>query len=198
RFVRSEHSVRLDTRVRLGGMRLPLQAGLRLEERKDGTKIREWVLRSSVVAGRAALTAELGELRATRASGPVVDFDDGMRFAVLANARLGGINLRSDARFRLSGPRTGLESVTVLAEKDLTERSEIEERIEYYRREGRTDFRLGYSHEFDRLALAADARIGSDGSIGAGVSLAFSCGPRPSGGFHMSRERLARTGSAQV
>src|SRR5690606_26115558 len=36
RFVRSEHSVRLDTRVRLGGMRLPLQAGLRLEERKDG------------------------------------------------------------------------------------------------------------------------------------------------------------------
>ena len=197
-FVRSEHSVRLDTRVRVGGIRLPLQAGLRLEDRKDGTKIREWVLRSSVVAGRAALTAELGELRTTRASGPVVDFDDGMRLGILANLRLRGISLRSDARFRLSGPRTGFESVTVIAEKDLTDRSEIEGRIEYYRLEGRTDFRLGYSHEFDRLALAADARIGSDGSIGAGISLAFSIGPRPNGGFYVSRERLARTGSAQV
>src|SRR5690606_33375023 len=82
--------------------------------------------------------------------------------------------------------------------KDLTERSEIEGRIEYYSLEGRTDFRIGYSHEFDRLALAADARIGSDGSIGACISLSFSICPRPSGGFHVSRELLALTGSAEV
>lgn len=197
-YVSSEHSLRIDTRLRLGRMRMPVQAGFRLEDRHDGTRITEWLLRGSIVGGRMALTAELGHLETDSPYGPHAGTDDGMRLGVLANARLGGISLRSDARFRLSGPRQGFESFSLIAEKDLTERSELQGRIEYHRFEGRTDFRLAYSHEFDRLAIAADGRLGSDGSVGAGLSVAFSLGPRPGGGIHMSHERLARTGSAQV
>jgi hypothetical protein len=197
-YVSSEHSLRIDTRLRVGGMRLPLQAGFRLEDRHDGTRITEWLLRSSIVSGRVALTAELGELRTASPYGPQAAADDGLRLGVLANARFGGLSLRSDARFRLSGPRQGFESFSLIAEKGLTERSDLQGRIEYFRLEDRTDFRLAYSHEFDRFAIAADGRVGSDGTVGAGLSLVFSLGPRPGGGLYMSRERLARTGSAQV
>jgi hypothetical protein len=58
---------------------------------------------------------------------------------------------------------------------------------------------LGYVRRFDRLALTATGEAASDGSVAAGLNLAFSLGPDPrSGGFRMTADKLAARGSALV
>lgn len=58
---------------------------------------------------------------------------------------------------------------------------------------------LNYVRRFDRLALTASAEAATDGSVAAGLNLAFSLGPVPkSGEVHLSAEKLASRGTALV
>jgi hypothetical protein len=121
-----------------------------------------------------------------------------MRLGLLANTRIGKTNLRGEAEFYLTGPSKGLQTASLVGEIPLGERSDLRAEIAYQQSYSRTDFDLGYVRTFDRFALQADGRISSDGTVGAGISLAFSLGPKPGGGVRFSSEKLARTGETAV
>jgi hypothetical protein len=195
--VRNESRLTLDTSLKLGRIFVPLQLGLRHETLRDGSKVNEWLMRGSLSLPRVSLTAELGQVKTERPYGPPAA-EDGMRLGLLANTRIGKTSLRGEAEFYLSGLSRGLRTASIVGEIPLGERSDLRAEVAYQKSYSRTDFDLGYIRTFDRFSLQADGRISSDGSVGAGISLAFSMGPKPGGGVRFSSEKLARTGETAV
>jgi hypothetical protein len=197
--VRSESSFGVTTSLKLGRLSLPLEAEFRREGWRDGSTVNEWLIRASIARAGLSVTAALHHLWTEGAQGPAAESESGYRFSLLANTRIGKVSLRGDARFRLSGARKGFETAKVVGELPLTDRSNLRAEIEHQAQGGRIDFRLGYSREFKRFSLEAKGGVASDGTIGFGLSLAFSMGPDPTGGgIRFSHERLARTGQTAV
>ena len=197
--VRGEMSFDASTSLKLGHIQVPLEVTGRREVRADGTKVNEWLIRSSLMLRKISLTAELGKFWTERPYGPQQDFNDGTRLNLLAHARIGRVDVRGEAQFRLSGPRKGLDTASIIGEIPLGTRSDLRASIEYHKLYDRADFSLGYVRTFDRFSLQANGRIGTDGTVGAGLSLAFSMGPDPlNGGVRFSSEKLAQTGQTAV
>lgn len=186
-----------DTDLNIGGKRFPVQAGWRQTVARNGTKVNEWLLRSSLPLRGLSLTAELVK---RQSSGPKADhLNDGMRLNLLANTRLGGVRLRGNARFRLSGIGKGLDTAEVVAERALTRRSDLRASVAYQGSNRSFDFGLGYVRHFERFALRGDATYSSRGNVGLGLSLAMSFGPDPvGGGWRASADKLAQFGEAAV
>ena len=177
---------------------MPIGIGARRELQKDGSTVNEWLIRGSLITPKISFTAELDKKWTEKTYGPPAP-DDGLQLDLLANTRIGKASLRGEARFRLSGANTGLYTASLIGEIPLTERSDLQAQIQYSANPGRTDFDLGYIRTFKRFSLQADGRVGTDGTFGVGVSLAFSMGPDPvNGGVRFSSEKLARTGQTGV
>jgi hypothetical protein len=141
----------------------------------------------------ASLRAEFR--RESDGAGP----DGVTRLRLLASRRLFGLPLRAGADFLLDGPVKGLERARLSTGKRLDDKSDLNFEAEYETASGTTDFTLGYTRDFRAFSLRADASYGTNGAIGANVSLAFSLGPDPvKGGVRMTSQRLARNGQASV
>lgn len=191
--VRYRGGLRADTSLKMGKFVLPVQAGISRIERRDGTKVNQWLIGSSAQVLGTSLRAELRGETGSGAS------DSRTRLRLLANRRLFGLPLRAGADFNLSGPDKGLDSARISTGKRLDDKSDINFEAEYEKSTDTTDFTLGYTRDFKRFSLRADASYRTDGTIGANLSLAFSLGPDPvRGGVRMTSERLARTGQASV
>lgn len=185
--------LRADTSLKLGSFVLPLQAGFSQIDRRDGTKVNEWLLGTSARVLGTSLRAEV-----QRESGSGVRVSE-TRLKLLASRRLFGLPLRAGADFILSGPDKGLERARISTGKQLDEWSDLNFEAEYEKATGLTDLTLGYTRDFKRFSLRADASYRSDGTIGANLALAFSLGPDPvKGGVRMTSQRLARNGQASV
>lgn len=191
-----EQSLRLSGRVKLGRISLPLQAGLRRWTMRDGRETLEWSARASFRFGRVFFGTELSQKRSTgAASAP----SDGTFIQLIGNSSIHGVRLRGEASWRLAGGARGLHAATLTAEKTLTERSTVRGGYAYDRDSRINQFTLGYVRQFKRFALRGDARYDTRGGIGLGLSLAFSLGQDPAdGGWRLSREQLAQTGTAAV
>ena len=186
-----------DTDLAIGGKRFPVQAGWRQTVARNGTKVNEWLLRSSLPLRGMAITAELVQ---RQSSGPKADrLNDGLRLNLLANTRIGGLRLRGNARFRLNGREKGLDTAELVAERALTARSDVRGSVGYQAGSRTFDFGLGYVRQFRRFALRGDATVSSRGNVGLGLSLAMSFGPDPvRGGWRASANKLAQFGEAAV
>ncbi len=187
-----EFGMRLSTSVPLGAWQLPLELAARQTAARDGSKVTEWLMRTSLRISRLSLTTELTR-RSTTAQQPET------KLAVLANTAIGPVRLRGDARFVLAGPHPGFEAVKLFADAPLSERGTLRGTYEYRADSARHEVTFGYVHQFRRFALRGEGRWDSRGGIGAGLSLAFSLGPDPvDGGWRVSRERLAQEGQAGI
>jgi len=199
RHIANESTFGVDTSLKLGSMYIPVEAEFRREGWRDGSKVNEWLINASIIRPRFALTAALHNLWTSGGSSPEASQQEGLSLNLLANTRFGKFTLRGETRFRLSGPSEGFESARLVGEYPLTEDTTMRGEIEHYGETGQTEFRLGYTREFKRFSLEANGEVGSDGSVGFGISLAASIGPNPAGGgIRFSHERLARTGQAAV
>jgi len=195
---RSETRFTVDSSLKLGGMRVPVQLAGRREYRRDGSKVNEMLIRASVLRHGLSVTAELANLW-TEGTNYGASSGDGLRLNLLANKYFGKFSLRGEMRFNLTGTRTGLQSTKVVGELQLTKRSDLRAQVEYFPRSGQAEFGLGYIREFKRFSLRSDARFGTNGTYGFGLQLATSFGPDPTGGgIRFSHERLARTGQTAV
>ena len=191
--LRYRGGLRADTSLKLGKFVLPVQAGISRIERRDGSKVNEWLIGTSAQVLGTNLRAEL---RGEEGSGVR---DGRTRLRVLANRRLFGLPLRAGADFILSGPDQGLESARIATGKRLDDKSDLNFEAEYEKSSGTTDLTLGYTRDFRHFSLRADAGYRTDGTIAANLSLAFSLGPDPvRGGVRMTSQRLARSGQASV
>jgi len=192
-----EFGLSLDQELRLGSFRLPLQLGYRQTLARNGTRTDESMLRTSVMLRGLSLTAELSNrrLHGSLASGQ----GGGSRLRLLANTRLGGVRLRGNARFQLSGPDRGFATAELTAERALNSRTDLSARVDYDRASRKADFGLGLVRQFRTLSLRADGRLSNRGDLGLGLSLAMSFGADPvDGGWRISANKLAQFGSAAV
>ncbi len=187
----------VDTSLRLGKFGLPIQAEALHSKLKDGSEINEFLLTTSVNAGRVAISAQLDHQQQT--ASPTSRARQDTRVRVLANTRLKGLRLRGNASFLLNGRNKGLDTVDIRADKALDRDSDLQGQIEYMARQDEFRLSAGYSRRFDKFSLRADAFATSRGGVGANVQLAFSLGPDPvSGGIRVTHNKLARNGQAAV
>ncbi|MEN9682822.1 MAG: hypothetical protein RIQ99_1448 [Pseudomonadota bacterium] len=209
---RREYSLRLNGAVRAGSWRLPIEAGLRRTQGRDGRTIDEWSLRGSMRVAGIAVGVEWqnrgvsNHRAAISASGAD---DPGGTVTVLSNMGLGiigldGVRLRGSARFRVaqgcggSAPR-GFEQAQVVVEAPAGRGASARAGYDYDAPARRHDFTVGYTRQFDRFAVRAEGRADNRGGRGLALALAFSIGPDPvAGGWRLARDRLAQNGQAAV
>lgn len=186
-----------DTSLRLGKFNLPIQAEALRSRLKSGADLNEFLVTTSVGAGRVAVSAQLEHQQ--QSESPTTIARKETRVRLLANTRLKGLRLRGNATFDIAGRDKGFETAGLTVNKDIDEVSEINGEIEYTEANDEVRFALGYSRRFDKFSLRGDAFATSRGGVGANVAVAFSLGPDPvSGGFRVSEKKLARSGQAAV
>jgi|CXWL01.1.fsa_nt_gi hypothetical protein len=200
RDVTGLHTVSLDHSFKLGRTFLPVHVESRYTTRSTGSDSLDAAARVSTSIGRMSLTGELNWRDERRKFGP--DPPGVMEASLLANARIGKVRFRGEARYRLR-PDSRFENATLVAEwsagrGDDRHRGDWRAEIGYDRPLRRARAGLGYIRRFEKLALTASVEAGSDGSLAGGLNLAFSLGPDPTekGGIRMTSERLATQGQA--
>jgi hypothetical protein len=191
--IAQEHRLSLDANLRLGSrFNLPLHVDAEVERSRNGNSSIAVNGRTSLNFRRFSVTGELSwrQLRSAL-DGALPDQLSG---DVLINGRLGKVRLRGEASFGLSGV-TGLRSLGLTGEWDAGETSNWRAALNYDPRDDRLRAAVGWTKHFDAFALTANVEGASDGSLAAGVNLAFSFGPDPrGGGVRFSRFKLASQG----
>jgi hypothetical protein len=196
--VTGQHSLALDNVVHLGRTSVPLHLDTRYITRIGGNNAIEAEARASFGFGRISMTTAVDWRRNIRRSGP--DPADDVTASLLANAAIRRVRLRGEMRYRLS-PDRRFESGTLVAEWSAKSgdaehggndwRAEIG--YDGLQHRGRAGF--GYIRRFRQFAVTASAEAATDGSVGAGLNLAFSLGPDPRGhGIRLTSSRLASQG----
>ncbi len=195
------HQFSIDRFFGGGRSSIPVHLDVRYTTRATGSDSLDVTARASASFGRISLTSDLTWRKEQRVFGP--DPPSNIEAGVLANARIGRVRLRGEARFRLS-PQSQFQSATLVGEwaagGDLFRPHEWRAELGYDNDLGRARAGIGYVRRFDHFALTASAEAASDGSLAAGLNVAFSIGPDPRIGrsVRFTSEKLASHGSALV
>lgn len=190
------YSLSVDQSVTLGRTILPLHFDLAKIDRASGASTLEASGRASLSFRALTFTGQLDWARSKVPVGP--DPPDNLTATLLANARIGRVRLRGEARFLLSGASADTR-VAVVGE--WTGKGDAEWRAElgYDRELDRARAGLGYTRRFNKLQLSGFGEVATDGSVAASLSLAFSFGPKPAGGgWRLSSEKLGGRGQVMA
>jgi len=186
--------INVDTSIKLGSLTLPVQGRVDHSSLKTGAKVNNFLITTSVNAGRLAVSAQFDH-QIERGNPEQPDRSDS-KLRLLANMRVKDLRFRGNASFDLD---EGFETAKVTVDKSLTDRSDINGELEYLATADEFRLSVGYTHRFDKLSLRGEGFATSRGGFGANVAVAFSLGPDPvSGGIRFSETKLARTGQAAV
>lgn len=199
RDVTGLHTVSLDHNLKIGSGVLPLHFDSRYTTRRLGGDSLDANLRASGNIGSISMTGqfEWRDQRGKFGSDPPGELYTSM----LANARIGRVRLRGEARYRLK-PDSRFENAMLVAE--WAGRGDIDRYTNDWRAEigydqplKRVRAGIGYVRRFEKLAVTALVEGGTDGSFAGALNLAFSLGPDPRGrGIRVTSERLATQGQA--
>jgi hypothetical protein len=192
------HTLSIDRTI--GGSRrsVPIHLEGRYTERRTGNDSFDAAARVSASLGRIALTAQVDWRDERQRFGP--DPEGVAEASLLANARIKGVRVRGEARYRLSaGAR--FESATLVGEWSAggNDRFGKDWRAEigYDQPLRRARAGIGYIRRFEKVALTASIEGATDGAVAAGLDLAFSLGRNPrGGGIRVTSDRLATQGQA--
>ncbi|WP_448140624.1 MSCRAMM family protein [Sphingopyxis fribergensis] len=185
------YSISVDQSVKLGRTILPLHFDVRQVERRSGIESLEASARASASFRALTFTGQLDWTRTKVPIGP--DPPDNLVASLLANARIGRVRVRGEARFALSGDNSDTR-MTVIGEWAGKGDAEWRTELGYDRGLDRARIGAGYTRRFNKLQLTGFGEVASDGLIAASIALAFSFGPKPNGGWRVSSEKLASRG----
>ena len=194
RDVRRLNSMSVDHSFRFGRNYLPLRAEIRYIDRIDGGSRLEASSRLSFNIKQINASAELEWVkdRSPGGSDPAARLDASLRLS----GRIGGLRLRGEASFALSGD-SGFRESKITGEWRAGEKSDWKVDLAYSANDNRARLSFGHTRRFRRFALTGQVEAASDGSVAAGLNLAFSLGPDPhSGGIRVASEKLASSGQA--
>lgn len=191
------YSLSVDQSVTLGRTVLPLHFDLRHVDRSSGVQSLEATARASASVRALTFTGQLDWARTKVPVGP--DPPANMTASLLANARIGRVRLRGEARFALSGENADTR-MTVIGEWAGKGDGEWRAEAGYDRGLDRARAGVGYTRRFNKLQLSGFGEVASDGSVAASLSLAFSLGPDPrgGGGWRVASEKLASRGQVMA
>ncbi|MEQ1498402.1 MAG: carboxypeptidase-like regulatory domain-containing protein [Novosphingobium sp.] len=194
-----EYDLRLGGTLKLGGWRLPVEAGVRHTLSRQGVKITEVLTSSAFRISRATLTVQL--LHRSAAGNPALTAqeDRGLAVSLLGSSIIGRVHLRGQAEFGLSGNRPGFRKAQLVADVRVAEKSTLRGAIDIDGPSDTQAYSIGFVRQFPTFALRGEGRLDNHGNVSAGLTLALSLGPNPvDGGWRVSRERLAQQGQASI
>ncbi len=194
RDVRRLNRLSVDHNFRLGRRYLPIRAEVRYIDRIDGGSRFEAGTRLSFNIKQINASAELEWVKDQSPDGndPPARLDAALRLS----GRVGGLRLRGEASFALAGD-TGFRESKITGEWRAGEKSDWKVDLAYSADEKRGRLAFGHTRRFRHFALTGQVEAASDGSVAAGLSLAFSLGPNPhGGGIRVASEKLASSGQA--
>ena len=192
--VNGRHRLSVDHHFKLGDKVVPFHIDAQYETRRDGRKALDLTGRMSLNLRRFSLTGELAWEKDFSSAGP--DPPDQLAARLLVNGRVGGVRLRGEASYRLA-PEKRFERVNFTGEWRAGDRADWRAELGYDAALNRGRVGLGIVRRFDKFSLTASAEAATDGSVAAGLNLAFSLGPDPRNGkFRFSRNKLASSGQA--
>jgi hypothetical protein len=185
----------LDQLVKVHGWQIPLRLAAQRKSYADGTV--NYTTKTGLSFNISNINTSL-DLRwdSRRGVNPLANSDI-LEATTRLSGRIGKVRLRGEANFELNN-RSGLRQSTLTAEWRANDKSEWQAEFGYDAQSRRGKAGIGYVRQFDKFSLRANAQGYSDGSVSAGLNLAFSLGPKPGGGFHMSGNKLASRGQAAV
>jgi len=195
---RAQHALSLDYLAGIGRLQLPLHLDARLTQRRSGSDDLDLRARTSLGFRRIALTGGL----AYHAGFGRMPVPGRLEAELLANGRVGRVLLRGEARLEVQ-PQARMSRVAVVGEwsagRDPDRPALWRAELGYDALTSRGRVALGYTRRFERLALSANAEAASDGSVAAGLQVAFSIGRNPGpGGLRVASAHLASRGSVAV
>ena len=192
--VNGRHSLSVDHNFTLGEKIVPFHIDAQYETQTDGNNSLDLRARTSFNLRRFSVTGELIWGKRFSAFGP--DPPDQITGRVLVNGRIGKVRLRGEASYRIA-PEKRFERVNFTGEWGAGERSNWRAELGYDVPLSRARAGIGYVRRFDKFSLTASAEAATDGSVAAGLNLAFSLGPDPRNGkFRFSSNKLANNGQA--
>jgi hypothetical protein len=193
------HTLSIDQTIKLGRTYFPLHVDSRYTTTLSGTNTLDTTARLSANFGRWLMTGEVDWIKSSSKTGPAPP--DRIEAGLLANVRIGRVRVRGEARFELA-PVSRLSSVSLVGEwqsgRDELTGNHWRAELGYEASAARGRFGLGYVRQFKKVALTASGEVATDGSVAAGLSLAFSLGSNGRGGYRMTSEKLASHGAVQV
>lgn len=194
RDVRRFNSISLDHAVKFGRQYIPLRGEVRYIERANGGDRMEVASRMSFNINRLSASTELEWTREHSGRGgmPTSRLDSALRLS----GRVGGLRLRGEATFALSDG-AGFRQSKFIGEWRAGEYSDWKVEADYSVDDSRARLSLGHSRRFKYFAVTGQIEAGSDGSVAAGLNLAFSLGPNPhNNSIRVAAEKLASSGQA--
>ena len=194
RDLRQLNSLSIDQSFKLGRQYIPLRAEIRHSTRADGSRRIEAGSRLSFNINQLSASAELAWRKDSSPAGP--NPPSRLDATARLSGRIGGVRLRGEAQFGLTGD-SGFRESKITAEWRAGERSDWRAELGYSTVDTRGRLAIGHTKRFKHFALTGQVEAASDGSVAAGLSLAFSLGPDPrSGGIRVASEKLAASGQA--
>ena len=196
RDLRRRNSLSVDHSFKLGRHYFPLRAEASYSTSSDGSKKLEAGSRLSFNIKQLSASTELRWEKDFYGNG--TDPQSRLELALRLSGRIGGIRLRGEAEFGLTGD-SGFRESKLTAEWRAGEKSEWRAEVGYSVVDSRGRLAIGHTRRFKHLALTGQVEAASDGSIAASLSLAFSLGPDPrGGGIRVAAEKLASSGQAMA
>ena len=196
RGVTGLHSLSLDQSFDFGRTILPVHVEGRYVTRASGASTFNLGARASTAIRGISVTALVDRQRQIVRDG--LSPPDRTEAALLFNGRAGRVRLRGEVRTRVS-PESRFESATLIGEWRGGANADWRAELGYDASLSRGRAGFGYIRNFNRFALTASAEGASDGSVAAGLNLAFSLGPNPAGdGIRVTHRKLAAQGHALV
>ena len=194
RDVRRFNSISFDHGIKFGRQYLPVRGEVRYIERNDGGHRIEAGSRISFNVSSLNASAEL--LWSEDSNKSSVDASSRLDAVYRLSGRIGGLRLRGEATFALSG-QSGFRESRITGEWSAGEKADWKVEAGYSANDSRARLALGHSRRFKHFAINGLVEAASDGSVAAGLSLAFSLGPNPhNGGIRVAADKLASSGQA--
>lgn len=121
---------------------------------------------------------------------------DLMEAGLLGTGRIGTVRLQGEATWEFK-PNSRLRSAGLSAYWSASDHVDWEGALFYDAQGKRGRARISHVRRFNSLAAAASIEAGTDGSFAAGINLNFSL-DSSAGGFKLTSQRLASTGSVEA
>ncbi|WP_265569553.1 carboxypeptidase-like regulatory domain-containing protein [Sphingomicrobium nitratireducens] len=192
--VRAEYVAGASVPIKLGKRTVPVTARLRLTDNADGSKALEAATRFNVALGRFNLGTEFDWTRSGIGHAYRTP-SDAIGARLIGSGRVGKVRLQGVTDFDLDKGR--LRTAELSAYWSAGERVDWDAGIGWQPDAGRLRARVSHIRKLDIASLALTAEAATDGSVAAGINLAFSI-DAPNGRWRPTSRTLARNGSIKA
>jgi hypothetical protein len=188
-------AVSIDQSLKIGKTSMPLRLDAEQRVTIDGEKIRKASVTSSFNINKLGVSSGIAWQQQKRAFGS--DPPSDLEATIRLSGRVGSVRLRGETRYALTN-NAGFRESTLTAELRASEKAEWRADFGYDAQSKRGRIAIGHTRKFNKFALTGQIEAATDGSVAAGLNLAFSIGPDPRGGFRVASDKLASMGQAMA